>query len=87
MLSYSVHLGHKSNLMNKLMKPYIINIKNELNIINLEKTALMFLKVIDIIKDLINYNKIILIVCTKKHTRNLIKFASKSINMPYVNQR
>lgn len=87
MLVSRVHLGHKSNIMNKLMKPYVINIDNKLNIINLEKSALMFMKVIDIIKNLIRLKKTILIVCAKKNTKNLIRAAGRFINMPYVNKR
>ncbi|ASS47072.1 30S ribosomal protein S2p (SAe) [Candidatus Nasuia deltocephalinicola] len=87
MLINCVHLGHKSNLMNKLMKPYIVDIKSELSIINLEKTNSSFIKVLNIIKKLTIMNKIILIVCNKKYTKNLIKIASKSVNLPYVNKR
>ncbi|XXS36716.1 MAG: 30S ribosomal protein S2 [Candidatus Nasuia deltocephalinicola] len=87
MLINNVHIGHKKKLLNQSMKKFIININKKIYIINLEKTLEKLLIVSKILKDIKKENKKILFLCTEKKTKDVVKTAAESINMPYVNKR
>jgi small subunit ribosomal protein S2 len=69
------------------MKQYIFGTKNNINIIDLDKTYPKFLSAIEYVSKIANKNGKILFVGTKKSARKIIAEESKRCNMPYVNYR
>jgi len=69
------------------MKPYIYGIRNDVHIIDLEKTTEKLKKALEFIKKLISDNKTLLLVGTKIQIKNLVKDIAKEANIPYINER
>lgn len=87
MLKAGVHFGHKKSRWNPKMKQYIFGTRNNVHVIDLEKTLIMFQKALDEVESIIEKNGIILIVGTKKQAKELVGVVASKINMPYVNER
>jgi small subunit ribosomal protein S2 len=87
LFSVGAHFGHKSKYRNPLMAEYIYSKKNELQIINLNKTLSKLEEALNFIsKTAVTSNKI-LFVGTKRAAKNIVKSESERANMPYVNHR
>ena len=82
-----VHFGHRTSVSHPKMKPYICGVKNNVNIIDLEKTAQCLKIALKFIQDLISENKILMIVGTKIQIKGLVKEAGQELDLPYVNER
>ena len=65
----------------------IINIKNNIHILDLEKTAQKLRETLKFIQEIISQGKILLLIGTKIQFRNLVKDLAEEFNLPYVNQR
>ena len=82
-----IYLGHKVNRINTSMLPYILNIKNNHYIINLEKTS-KFLKLSKkIITKFQQENKKILFIGTDSISKVLIKKYALLTHNYYINSR
>ncbi|ADM89682.1 30S ribosomal subunit protein S2 [Candidatus Zinderia insecticola CARI] len=82
-----IHLGHKKCFLNPKMSKYIIGCKNKIHIIDIKKTIILYKKALEYISILSANNRTILLVCTKKNTRDIIKSEAKRGGLPYINQR
>ncbi len=87
MMEAGLHLGHKRSYTHPKMKPYIAGIKNDINIINLEKAIGEFEKTLEFFQKNFLENKIILLVGTKVQVREIVREVAEEWNMPYVNER
>jgi len=87
MLKAGVHFGHKSSRWNPKMKEYIFGVKNNIHIINLEKTIDLFQKALDFMKSTVENGGKILFVGTKPQARELIEKTANLLDMPYVKNR
>ena len=87
MLESGVHFGHRSRFWHPKMAPYIYGIRNDIHIINLEKTLPMFNDALNFIGQSIAQGKKILFVGTKRPATNIIKEEALRCEMPYVNHR
>lgn len=87
MLKAGVHFGHKTSKWNPKMEPYIFGVRNNIHIIDLEKTTLGLNSALDFVKKIASANGVILFVGTKKQAQGLVKAAAMKINMPYVTNR
>ncbi len=87
MMEAGLHLGHKCSYTHPKMRPYIAGIKNDINIINLEKTIGEFEKTLEFFQKFFLENKIILLVGTKVQVREIVREVAEEWNMPYVNER
>jgi len=87
LFSVGAHFGHMKRFRNPKMKKYIFGTKNNINIIDLDKTYPKFLSAINYVSKVSNKNGKILFVGTKKSARKIIAEESKRCNMPYVNYR
>ena len=87
LFSVGAHFGHMKRFRNPKMKEYIFGTKNNINIIDLDKTYPKFLSAIKYVFDVAKNNGKILFVGTKKSARKIIAEESKRCNMPYVNYR
>jgi small subunit ribosomal protein S2 len=82
-----VHFGHKTRFWNPQMKPYIYGKRNELHIINLDKTVQCFGDALNFISKLATHSNKILFVSTKRAASKIIQQEAVRCGMPYVNHR
>ena len=82
-----VHFGHKVSSLHPKMKPFVSGIKNNVNTIDLEKTAKELEKALKFISTLIEGGKSIVFVGTKVQMRLLVKQAAEDCQVPHVTER
>ncbi len=87
LLEAGVHFGHQTNKWNPKMKPYIFGARNNIYIIDLQQTVVMFQAAYNFIVDAVSQGREILFVGTKKQSQEAIKEEAVRCGMPYVNQR
>ncbi len=87
MLKAGVHFGHKKAYWNPKMSKYIFGVRNNVHIIDLEKSLDLFKKALKYIEELSAKKGMILIVGTKNQAKQLVKQVAEDVNMPYVNDR
>lgn len=87
MLKAGVHFGHRTNKWNPKMEPYIYGVRNNIHIIDLEKTILGLNEALSFVKKIAQANGVILFVGTKKQASSLVKNIAVKIGMPYVANR
>ncbi len=87
LLKSGAHFGHTTSRWNPKMKPYIFASRNNIHIIDLEKTKQQLLKAAKFAADISSKGGTILFVGTKKQSKDVIKKAAVAANCPYVNIR
>ncbi|AMA64623.1 30S ribosomal protein S2 [Candidatus Arsenophonus lipoptenae] len=87
MLKAGVHFGHQTRYWNPKMKPYIFGVRNKVHIINLEKTVVMFNKILSELTKIASRKGKILFVGTKRAASEAIKEAANSCDQYFVNHR
>ena len=87
LLEAGAHFGHLKGKINPKMKPYIFTMRNNVHIINIEETKNLFEKALEFLKKILNENKLVLFVGTKRQAKNAVTKLAKSLNMPYVVHR
>ena len=87
MAEAGVHFGHRTSRVHPKMKPYLYGVRNNVHIINLEKTAEELKAALKFIRKLILENKTLLIVGTKIQVKGLAKSLAVDCGLPYVNER
>jgi small subunit ribosomal protein S2 len=84
MLKAGVHFGHKKSNWNPKMKDYIYGTRNDIYIIDLEKTMEKLGQALDFIKKIIKDNGKILFIGTRPQCQDLVEEMAKNCKMPYV---
>ncbi len=69
------------------MKPYIFTVRNNIHILDLEKTKKALQKAAKFAGEISSRGGVVLFVGTKRQTKELVKNAAVSCGMPYVNVR
>lgn len=87
LLEAGVHFGHPTRKWNPKMKKYIFVARNDIYIINLEKTVEMIDKAYAFIKDIASEGKSVLFVGTKKQAQEAIMQEAQKCGMYYVKSR
>jgi small subunit ribosomal protein S2 len=89
MLECGVHFGHRTRAWNPKMAPFIYGARNNLHIMNLQKTVPMLFKSLKIVDELIQekQNAKILFVGTKRQASASIKEFALRCGQFYVNHR
>ncbi len=87
MLEAGVHFGHQTRYWNPKMAPFIFGSRNNIHIINLEKTLPLFNDAMNYLGSLAARRGKILLVGTKRNASEHIKREAQRCNMPYVNFR
>ncbi|MFV9875356.1 MAG: 30S ribosomal protein S2 [Rickettsiales endosymbiont of Dermacentor nuttalli] len=87
LLEAGVHFGHKTMRWNPKMMPYIHSVKNDTHIIDLQKTAPLLYKALQVVYDVVKNNGRILFVGTKSQASELIAEAAERCGQYYVNHR
>lgn len=87
LLKSGAHFGHKTSRWNAKMKPYIYTVRNDIHIMDLEKTKKALLKATSFVHDVAGKGGTVLFIATKRQSRDIVKKAAESCGMPYVNVR
>jgi len=87
MLEAGIHFGHRTRFWDPKMAPYIFGARNQIHIINLEKSLPMFRKALDVVQEVASRNGRILFVGTKRSAREVIKEEASRCGMPYIDYR
>lgn len=87
MLAAGVHFGHRTRYWDPKMSPYIYGSRNQVHIINLEKTLPLYLKVLEYVNQLVTNGGKILFVGTKRAAQRIIREKAIQCEMPYVDHR
>ncbi len=87
LLDAGVHFGHKTMRWNPSMAPYIYGARNNIHIINLQKTVPLLHNAMQIAHDVASKNGRILFVSTKRQASPIVAEAAKKCGQYYVNHR
>ena len=87
LLEAGVHFGHHTRRWNPKMDPYIFGKRNNIHIINLEKTVPMFYEALHAIQSIAKNGGKFLFVGTKRSASELIAQAAINCGQYYVNHR
>lgn len=81
------HFGYSKTRRHPSTKPYIFGVKNQLEIIDLERTEEMLNSALEFVKKLASEGKKILFVGNKPDIREVVKSGAEKANLPYVAER
>jgi len=87
MLEAGVHFGHQTRFWNPKMSPFIFGHRNKIHIINLEKSLPMFQDAIKFVKQLSSNRGTVLMIGTKRQSREIVASEAQRAGVPYVDQR
>src|SRR6185436_18821148 len=87
MQTAGLHFGHRVSRLHPKLKPFVSGIKNNVHIIDLEKTGKEFEKALAFVSKLAADGKTILFVGTKIQVKPHVKSAAEASGMPYVIER
>jgi small subunit ribosomal protein S2 len=83
----ALHFGHKRCHLNPKMKPYIYMTKNNVDIINLQKTLPLLEEIGKFIETSIQGGKTVLFVGTKPQAKKITQELATSIQMPFMTHK
>jgi small subunit ribosomal protein S2 len=87
LLEAGVHFGHLTRKWNPKMAPYIFMEKNEIHIIDLNKTLACLDEANHSIRNIVRSGRKILFVATKKQAKEVVASEARRLKMPYVTER
>ena len=82
-----VHFGHQTRRWNPKMKPYILESRNQIHILNIEETVNQIDKAADFLSELAKKGKKILFVGCKRQAQEAVREAAEACGQLYVNHR
>jgi small subunit ribosomal protein S2 len=87
MLEAGVHFGHQTRRWNPKMARFIFGERNNIHIIDLQKTVKEIKKAYTWVKEQSAEGKLFLMVGTKKQAKDVVKAEAERCNMPYVSEK
>src|SRR5688572_16941464 len=87
MLEAGVHFGHQTRRWNPKMARFIFGERNNIHIIDLQKTVKELKKAYGYIKDVAAEGKTILMVGTKKQAKDVMQGEAQRCGMPHVSEK
>lgn len=87
LLEAGVHFGHQTKRWNPKMAQYIFGARNNIHIIDLQKTLAKIKEAYKFIRNIVANNQTMLFVGTKRQAQEIIKEEAEGCGMFYVNQR
>lgn len=84
LLKAGAHFGHRASRWHPKMEPYIFGTRNDVHIIDLEKTLAELIKASEYVRDLVAAGGSIVFVGTKSQAQEIIKRVALDCGMPYV---
>src|SRR5579862_9876905 len=82
-----VHFGHNTRRWNPKMAPYLFGVRNNVHIINLEKTVPMLREALQALHEIVLGGGRVLFVGTKRQGSQIVADAAKRCGQYYVNHR
>ena len=87
MLKAGVHFGHRTSKWNAKMEPYIFTTRNNVHIIDLEKTHEKLKEALKFIQQIKEKKGMIIFVGTKVAAKEITQQSAQECKAPYVNER
>lgn len=87
LLESGVHFGHQTRRWNPKMAKYIFGSRNNIHIIDLQKTVKELKKALTYVRDMSAQGKTLLFVGTKKQAREAITEEAQRCGAPYIRDR
>ena len=87
LLEAGVHFGHQKRRWNPKMKEYIFTSRDDIYIIDLQKTVKLIEEAYDALKEIAQNGGTVLYVGTKKQAQEAMEESAKRTNMYYVTER
>ncbi len=87
MLAAGMHFGHQTHRWNPKMRPYIYGSRNNIHIIDLDKTLPLFRTALEFVSDTVAQGGNILFVGTKQQAQPIIEEQAQRCSMFYVAHR
>lgn len=87
LLEAGTHFGHQTRNWNPKMSRYIYGSRNNIHIIDLQKTIKELRRSLDFLEKCASENKVILFVGTKKQAKDAVVSEAKRAGCPYVAER
>ncbi len=87
LLEAGAHFGHQTSRWHPRMKRYIFTKRNGIHIIDLEQTASMLDKAIEVVRQVVAEDGKILFVGTKKQAQDIVTDEATRAGMFYITQR
>jgi len=87
LLDAGVHFGHLKRKWHPKMAPYIFMERNDIHIIDLNKTQAMLEDAAGAMKQIVKSGRKVMFVATKKQAKEIIASEAKRLNMPFVTER
>lgn len=87
LLEAGVHFGHQTKRWNPKMAQYIFGARNNIHIIDLQKTLAKIKEAYKFIRNIVANKQTVLFVGTKRQAQEIIKEEAERCGMFYVNQR
>jgi len=87
MLKAGVHFGHQVSRWHPKMKQYIFGQRNNVHVIDLERTQEILKATLESVKHLAKEGKVILFVSTKPQAKAVVKAAAIECGSPYIVDR
>ena len=87
LLESGAHFGHQTSRWHPRMKKFIFTKRNDIHIIDLEKTVVMLDKAVEYVQKVVAEGGKILFVGTKKQAQEIVAEEAKRCGMYYINHR
>ena len=87
MLEAGIHFGHQTRFWNPRMAPYIFGQRNKIHIVNLEKTLVKYNEAMAFVRKLSANRGAVLMVGTKRQSREIVAEEARRAGVPYVDER
>lgn len=87
LLDAGVHFGHLTRKWNPRMAPYIFMERNEIHIIDLNKTLACLDDATRALQNIVKSGKKVMFVATKKQAKNIVAEEAARLKMPFVTER
>jgi small subunit ribosomal protein S2 len=87
MLKGGVHFGHRKSRKHPKMSEFVYTTRKGINIIDLQKTLEKLEEALQFVAKLKAEGKTLILVSTKKQTKDIIRSAAEVCNLPYVVER
>lgn len=84
LLKAGAHFGHQTSRWNPKMRPYIFAVRNNIHIMDLEKTRSKLLDAMVFAKETAAKGGLVLFVATKRQSKQAVRNAAIAAGMPFV---
>src|SRR2546428_1261059 len=87
LIEAGVHFGHRASRWNPKMRPYIYGKRNLIHIIDLRETVRGLLRAYRFLAQVASKGSLVLLVGTKRQSKEAIEREAARCGMPYVSER